>query len=86
MSFVCSVDEARGTGPDLSNGLSPPSPSSPRLQSTKRAASASRRPLNSPDWTRTSNLAVNSRPLYQLSYRGMSLADGEDSESAVAVN
>ena len=41
---------------------------------------------NSPDWTRTSNLAVNSRPLYQLSYRGMSLADGEDSESAVAVN
>jgi len=58
----------------------------PRLQSTKRPASTSRRALNSPDWTRTSNLAVNSRPLYQLSYRGMSLADGEDSESAVAVN
>ena len=25
---------------------------------------------NSPGWTRTSNLAVNSRSLYQLSYRG----------------
>ncbi len=25
---------------------------------------------NSPSWTRTSNLAVNSRSLYQLSYRG----------------
>ncbi len=29
-----------------------------------------RGPLNSPSWTRTSNLAVNSRPLYRLSYRG----------------
>ena len=27
---------------------------------------------NSPSWTRTSNLAVNSRSLYQLSYRGLS--------------
>ena len=64
----------------------PRGPPGPRRQSTKRPASTSRRALNSPDWTRTSNLAVNSRPLYQLSYRGMSLADGEDSESAVAVN
>lgn len=29
-----------------------------------------RGPLNSPSWTRTSNLPVNSRPLYRLSYRG----------------
>ena len=26
--------------------------------------------LNSPTWTRTKDLAVNSRSLYQLSYRG----------------
>ena len=31
---------------------------------------------NSPNWTRTSNLAVNSRSLYQLSYRGPNLAEG----------
>ncbi len=27
--------------------------------------------LNSPSWARTSDLAVNSRSLYQLSYRGI---------------
>ena len=37
----------------------------------KARLEASRRALNSPSWTRTSNLAVNSRPLYRLSYRGM---------------
>ena len=26
---------------------------------------------NSPNWTRTNDLAVNSRSLYQLSYRGL---------------
>ena len=30
---------------------------------------------NSPGWTRTSNLAVNSRSLYQLSYRGSDWAE-----------
>ena len=36
---------------------------------------------NSPDWTRTSNLAVNSRPLYRLSYRGMLGRAGDSIES-----
>ncbi len=32
--------------------------------------------MNSPGWTRTSNLAVNSRSLYQLSYRGLECGCG----------
>ena len=36
---------------------------------------------NSPSWTRTSNLAVNSRPLYRLSYRGMLGREGDSIES-----
>ena len=56
----------------------------PCCQSTKRPASTSRRALNSPSWTRTSNLAVNSRPLYRLSYRGMLGREGDPSESPLA--
>ena len=48
----------------------PRGPPGPRRQSTKRPASTSRRALNSPNWTRTSDMRVNSSPLYQLSYRG----------------
>ena len=46
-------------------------PPGPPRQSTKRPASTSRRALNSPNWTRTSDMRVNSSPLYQLSYRGI---------------
>ena len=56
---------ARNAGHDAPGG-----PIRPRPQSTKRPASTSRRALNSPNWTRTSDMRVNSSPLYQLSYRG----------------
>lgn len=62
----------------------PRGPIRPRRQSTKRPASFPRRVLNSPSWTRTSNLAVNSRPLYRLSYRGMLGREGDPSESPLA--
>ena len=62
----------------------PRGPIRARRQSTKRPASTSRRALNSPSWTRTSNLAVNSRPLYRLSYRGMLGREGDPSESPLA--
>ena len=41
---------------------------SARHQDKSICSDASR--MNSPSWTRTNNLAVNSRSLYQLSYRG----------------
>lgn len=63
----------------------PRGPPGPRRQSTKRPASTSRRALNSPSWTRTSNLAVNSRPLYRLSYRGMLGREGNSIESPRAL-
>ena len=34
-------------------------------------ARVSRWEFGSPDWTRTSDLMINSHPLYQLSYRGI---------------
>src|SRR5215204_3010055 len=34
------------------------------------------------EWARTTDLTVNSRPLYQLSYRGMERADGFEPSSS----
>jgi hypothetical protein len=34
------------------------------------------------EWARTTDLTVNSRPLYQLSYRGMERADGIEPSSS----
>ena len=40
------------------------------IQKKNRPIQKLDRPMNSSDWTRTSDLAVNSRSLYQLSYGG----------------
>ena len=54
----------------------PRGPIRPCRQSTKRPTSFPRRALNSPNWTRTSDMRVNSSPLYQLSYRGIGCGTG----------
>ena len=51
----------------------------------KKAPIAVKEAWNSPGWTRTSNLAVNSRSLYQLSYRGLSCQTGKDTHLSSSV-
>ena len=47
-----------------------------------RAVPSAARFLAPREWARTTDLTVNSRPLYQLSYRGMERADGFEPPSS----
>ena len=61
-------------------------PRGPVVASPARPLTTTRRGFrdgveSSPTWTRTRNLAVNSRSLYQLSYRGISIVKASPAAS-----